>query len=160
MFPPLIHMSSYHVQSIKCYMAFKAFEKHILIATDIFGHGIDVEHVNINYDCPLDTGSYPHHVGHAGWFGTKGLAITCFKWKWSTSNGHPSPHTAPTVVPHTPHPPSSPTISLALVKSHTAHPDHPWLQAILDHKQCPSFIQSIDSTMTLIFSHITPDNMQ
>jgi Helicase conserved C-terminal domain len=37
------------------YTAFKAFEKHILVATDIFGRGIDVERVNIviNYDSLL-----------------------------------------------------------------------------------------------------------
>ncbi|KAG1760521.1 P-loop containing nucleoside triphosphate hydrolase protein [Suillus occidentalis] len=55
-----------------------AFEKRILVATDIFGRGIDVERVNIviNYDCPPDADSYLHRVGRAGRFGTKGLAIT------------------------------------------------------------------------------------
>ena len=45
---------------------------------DIFSCGIDVKHVNIviNYDCPSLSNSYLHHVGHAGCFGTKGLAIT------------------------------------------------------------------------------------
>jgi Helicase conserved C-terminal domain len=48
------------------YTAFKAFEKHILVATDIFGRGIDVEQVNIviNYDCPPDADSYLHRVGY------------------------------------------------------------------------------------------------
>lgn len=51
--------------SIKRYTAFKAFEKRILVATDIFGRGIDVERVNIvvNYDCPPDADSYLHRVG-------------------------------------------------------------------------------------------------
>jgi ATP-dependent RNA helicase UAP56/SUB2 len=81
--------------SIARYSAFKAFEKRILVATDIFGRGIDVERVNIvvNYDCPPDADSYLHRVGcvyllhwypsqylsltsRAGRFGTKGLAIT------------------------------------------------------------------------------------
>jgi ATP-dependent RNA helicase UAP56/SUB2 len=50
---------------IKRYTAFKAFEKRILVATDIFGRGIDVERVNIviNYDCPPDADSYLHRVG-------------------------------------------------------------------------------------------------
>jgi ATP-dependent RNA helicase UAP56/SUB2 len=82
---------------INRYTAFKAFEKRILVATDIFGRGIDVERVNIvvNYDCPPDPDSYLHRVGcvfciitsfdlqlndasssRAGRFGTKGLAIT------------------------------------------------------------------------------------
>ena len=51
--------------SINRYTAFKAFEKRILVATDIFGRGIDVERVNIviNYDCPPDADSYLHRVG-------------------------------------------------------------------------------------------------
>lgn len=51
--------------SISRYTAFKAFEKRILVATDIFGRGIDVERVNIviNYDCPPDADSYLHRVG-------------------------------------------------------------------------------------------------
>ena len=52
--------------SISRYSAFKAFEKRILVATDIFGRGIDVERVNIviNYDCPPDADSYLHRVGY------------------------------------------------------------------------------------------------
>lgn len=52
--------------SIARYTAFKAFEKRILVATDIFGRGIDVERVNIviNYDCPPDADSYLHRVGY------------------------------------------------------------------------------------------------
>lgn len=78
---------------ISRYKSFKAFEKRILVATDIFGRGIDVERVNvvINYvrcslsrstradpsqDAPSDADSYLHRVGRAGRFGTKGLGIT------------------------------------------------------------------------------------
>ena len=52
--------------SITRYTAFKAFEKRILVATDIFGRGIDVERVNIviNYDCPSEADSYLHRVGY------------------------------------------------------------------------------------------------
>lgn len=51
--------------SIKRYTSFKAFEKRILVATDIFGRGIDVERVNIviNYDASADADSYLHRVG-------------------------------------------------------------------------------------------------
>ena len=57
--------SKFHRRSISRYTAFKAFEKRILVATDIFGRGIDVERVNIviNYDCPPDADSYLHRVG-------------------------------------------------------------------------------------------------
>lgn len=63
---------------IERYRQFKAFEKRILVATDIFGRGIDVERVNIviNYDQTSDADSYLHRVGRAGRFGTRGLAIT------------------------------------------------------------------------------------
>lgn len=49
-----------------------------MVATDLFGRGIDIERVNIviNYDMPEDSDSYLHRVGRAGRFGTKGLAIT------------------------------------------------------------------------------------
>ncbi|PIL30879.1 transporter [Ganoderma sinense ZZ0214-1] len=78
-FPSIaIHSGLVQEERISRYTAFKAFEKRILVATDIFGRGIDVERVNIvvNYDCPPDADSYLHRVGRAGRFGTKGLAIT------------------------------------------------------------------------------------
>ena len=56
------------------------FQKRILVSTDLFGRGIDIERVNIviNYDflAPEDTDQYLHRVGRAGRFGTKGLAIS------------------------------------------------------------------------------------
>ncbi|KAI0659201.1 P-loop containing nucleoside triphosphate hydrolase protein [Cubamyces menziesii] len=75
---PAIHSGLAQEERIARYTAFNAFEKCILVATDIFGRGIDVERVNIviNYDCPPDADSYLHRVGRAGRFGTKGLAIT------------------------------------------------------------------------------------
>ena len=49
-----------------------------MVATDLFGRGIDIERVNIviNYDIPDSSDQYLHRVGRAGRFGTKGLAIT------------------------------------------------------------------------------------
>merc|ERR1719336_2614946 len=57
---------------------FKNFQKRILVSTNMFGRGMDVERVNIviNYDMPEDSDSYLHRVGRAGRFGTKGLALT------------------------------------------------------------------------------------
>lgn len=78
-FPSIsIHSGLNQEERIKRYKQFKDFEKRILVATDIFGRGIDVERVNIviNYDCSGDAPSYLHRVGRAGRFGTKGLAIT------------------------------------------------------------------------------------
>jgi ATP-dependent RNA helicase UAP56/SUB2 len=78
-FPSIaIHSGLAQAERISRYQQFKAFEKRVLVATDIFGRGIDVERVNIviNYDTPGDADSYLHRVGRAGRFGTKGLAIT------------------------------------------------------------------------------------
>ena len=70
-----------------------------MVATDLFGRGMDIERVNIvfNYDMPESSDTYLHRVRHflltvhsitdvmviispqvarAGRFGTKGLAIT------------------------------------------------------------------------------------
>ena len=49
-----------------------------MVATDIFGRGIDIEKINVvfNYNMPQDSDSYLHRVGRAGRFGTKGLAIS------------------------------------------------------------------------------------
>ena len=49
-----------------------------MVATDIFGRGIDIERVNIvfNYDMPDSSDQYLHRVGRAGRFGTKGLAVS------------------------------------------------------------------------------------
>merc|ERR1712123_264148 len=56
----------------------KDFKHRILVSTDIWGRGIDIERVNIvvNYDMPEVSDTYLHRVGRAGRFGTKGLAIT------------------------------------------------------------------------------------
>merc|ERR1719221_1579683 len=60
------------------YKEFKDFKKRILVSTDLFGRGIDIEKVNIviNYDMANNGDSYLHRVGRAGRFGTKGLAIS------------------------------------------------------------------------------------
>merc|ERR1711967_80783 len=57
---------------------FKEFKKRIMVCTDLFGRGIDIERVNIviNYDMTEDGDSYLHRVGRAGRFGTKGLALS------------------------------------------------------------------------------------
>lgn len=50
--------------SISRYKQFKEFQKRILVATDLFGRGIDIERVNIviNYDMADDSDSYLHRV--------------------------------------------------------------------------------------------------
>ena len=78
-FPSIdIHSNIKQEERIKRYKSFKDFQKRILVATDIFGRGIDIERVNIviNYDMSGSPDSYLHRVGRAGRFGTKGLAIS------------------------------------------------------------------------------------
>merc|ERR1711908_54851 len=73
-----IHSGLNQEERIARYKQFKEFQKRIMVSTDLFGRGIDIERVNIviNYDMPDDSDSYLHRVGRAGRFGTKGLAIT------------------------------------------------------------------------------------
>ena len=63
---------------IKVYDEFKKAKFRILVTTDIFGRGIDVEKINIviNFDMAGESDQYLHRVGRAGRFGTKGLAIS------------------------------------------------------------------------------------
>merc|ERR1711912_146056 len=78
-FPSIaIHSNLEQKERIVRYKQFKEFQKRIMVSTDLFGRGIDIERVNIviNYDMPDDSDSYLHRVGRAGRFGTKGLAIT------------------------------------------------------------------------------------
>jgi len=91
-FPSIaIHSKMEQKDRIKNYSEFKTFQKRILVSTDLFGRGMDIERVNIviNYDMPdksvansdaIDVAgasdSYLHRVARAGRFGTKGLAIS------------------------------------------------------------------------------------
>merc|ERR1712217_947426 len=78
-FPSIaIHSGLDQEDRIARYKQFKEFQKRIMVSTDLFGRGIDIERVNIvvNYDMPDESDTYLHRVGRAGRFGTKGLAIT------------------------------------------------------------------------------------
>jgi len=78
-FPAIaIHRGMTQEDRLARYQQFKDFQKRILVATNLFGRGMDIERVNIvfNYDMPEDTDTYLHRVARAGRFGTKGLAIT------------------------------------------------------------------------------------
>merc|ERR1712055_344485 len=78
-FPAIgIHRAMKQEERLSRYQSFKDFQKRILVATDLFGRGMDIERVNIvfNYDMPDSSDTYLHRVARAGRFGTKGLAIS------------------------------------------------------------------------------------
>jgi ATP-dependent RNA helicase UAP56/SUB2 len=78
-FPSIcIHAGMKQDERIAKYKSFKDFNARILVSTDLFGRGIDIERVNvvINYDFPDDSDQFLHRVGRAGRFGTKGIAIS------------------------------------------------------------------------------------
>merc|ERR1712088_662036 len=78
-FPAIdIHRSMNQKERLERYSQFKNFQRRILVATNLFGRGMDIERVNIvfNYDMPEDSDTYLHRVARAGRFGTKGLAVS------------------------------------------------------------------------------------
>eukprot|EP00796_Vickermania_ingenoplastis_P010096 gene10096-7064_t len=64
---------------LRVYESCKKSQTRIIVATDLFGRGVDIDRINvvIQYDMASDADSYLHRVGRAGRFGTKGLTI-CF----------------------------------------------------------------------------------
>lgn len=58
--------------------SFRKGQSRVLIATDVWSRGIDVQQVSlvINYDVPTEQESYLHRIGRSGRFGRKGVAIT------------------------------------------------------------------------------------
>lgn len=56
---------------------FRTGNSRVLISTDVWARGIDVQQVSlvINYDLPLDKENYVHRIGRSGRFGRKGVAI-------------------------------------------------------------------------------------
>jgi len=64
-FPSIcIHAGMKQEERIAKYKSFKDFNSRILVATDLFGRGIDIERVNvvINYDFPDDSDQFLHRV--------------------------------------------------------------------------------------------------
>lgn len=60
---------------------FRAGESRVLITTDVWARGIDVQTVSlvINYDLPNNRELYIHRIGRSGRYGRKGVAINFVK---------------------------------------------------------------------------------
>jgi len=60
---------------------FRGGKTRVLIATDLWGRGLDVQQVSlvINYDLPNTRELYIHRIGRSGRFGRKGVAINFVK---------------------------------------------------------------------------------
>jgi len=60
---------------------FRSGKSRVLIATDVWGRGIDVQQVSlvISYDLPSSRELYIHRIGRSGRFGRKGVAINFVK---------------------------------------------------------------------------------
>ncbi|CAH8510396.1 unnamed protein product [Schistosoma guineensis] len=60
---------------------FRAGDSRVLITTDLWARGIDVQQVSlvINYDLPNNRELYIHRIGRSGRFGRKGVAINFVK---------------------------------------------------------------------------------
>ena len=56
---------------------FRSGESRVLITTDVWARGIDVQQVSlvINYDLPLNRENYIHRIGRSGRFARKGVGI-------------------------------------------------------------------------------------
>jgi len=56
---------------------FRSGQSRVLIATDIWGRGLDVQQVSlvINFDLPKSREFYIHRIGRSGRYGRKGVAI-------------------------------------------------------------------------------------
>uniref|UniRef100_A0A8C0QSL5 RNA helicase n=1 Tax=Chelonoidis abingdonii TaxID=106734 RepID=A0A8C0QSL5_CHEAB len=67
-FPAIaIHRGMPQEERLSRYQQFKDFQRRILVATNLFGRGMDIERVNIafNYDMPEDSDTYLHRVSRA-----------------------------------------------------------------------------------------------
>ena len=74
-------LSFFFILNVEKSIALFTYFQRILVATNLFGRGMDIERVNIvfNYDMPEDTDTYLHRVARAGRFGTKGIKLNSKK---------------------------------------------------------------------------------
>ena len=72
-----VHGDMHQKQRDLVMQEFRQGKARVLIATDIWSRGIDVQQVSlvVNYDLPVNRESYIHRIGRSGRFGRKGIAV-------------------------------------------------------------------------------------
>ena len=72
-----IHSDLMEKERKETYEKFKAGGCRVLVSTDLFSRGIDVQQVSIviNFDIPKNIHTYLHRIGRSGRWGRKGTAI-------------------------------------------------------------------------------------
>ena len=72
-----IHSKLSHDERREAYSKLKNGDTRVLISTDLFSRGIDVQQVSyvINFDIPKNVNTYLHRIGRSGRWGRKGVAI-------------------------------------------------------------------------------------
>ena len=72
-----IHSGMEESERKKVFETFKQGANRVLIATDLFARGIDVQQVSIviNFDVPKNFHTYLHRIGRSGRWGRKGASI-------------------------------------------------------------------------------------
>jgi superfamily II DNA/RNA helicase len=79
--PLVIHSSLLQEERLETYDKYKGGTARVIVATDVFGRGIDFEKVNlvVNFDFPRECETYLHRAGRAGRFGKRGNCISFLK---------------------------------------------------------------------------------
>jgi ATP-dependent RNA helicase UAP56/SUB2 len=72
-----MHSRMEQTERLRIYESCKKNETRIVVSTDLFGRGVDIDRINlvVQFDMASDPDSYLHRVGRAGRFGTKGVTI-------------------------------------------------------------------------------------
>lgn len=77
-FPSMaMHSRMEQTDRLKVYENCKNYSTRIVVSTDLFGRGVDIDRINlvVQFDMSSEADSYLHRVGRAGRFGTKGVTI-------------------------------------------------------------------------------------
>jgi superfamily II DNA/RNA helicase len=72
-----IHSDMTEEERKEAYTNFKCGQARVLISTDLFSRGIDIQQVSvvINFDVPKSVHTYLHRIGRSGRWGRKGVGI-------------------------------------------------------------------------------------